>query len=331
MEGIPTSPDREKEPRKEEFSGSKTLEEIASIQRGRNLSDLSVKELTSIKEKYTRLKQELNIDGNESKEGAETSYEQAKEIMGESFYGIEEINNTFGFDFPSEKIPPIPYNEDVLEKAKENGEMLVLRVKSDGTGSPMTMQRMNEIMETILEKDSEEEQEKLLYDTDWYKEEDFFKNSSLKTEWRIVGREFIPDSTSKNYIEQTKILRDHLFGLKSLSEEEKTECTDELLEELQKMLDEDYDKNWQEVAKKLSELLINKNHRRIPAEILYDWILRFKNRKEIGILEENYDWSNTLSSDGGLVYLGSAGRDGVRVGSARPGHRYDYLGVVSLR
>ncbi|HBD24755.1 MAG: hypothetical protein A2566_00340 [Candidatus Zambryskibacteria bacterium RIFOXYD1_FULL_40_13] len=331
MEGIPTTPSKEKSLEKDEFSGSKTLEEIARIQKGRDLSALSVKELSSIREKYIRLKQELNIGGKEVKEGMETSYEQAQEIMGESFYGTEEIKNTFGFEFPKEKIPHVPYTPEVLEKAKENGEMLVLRVESDGSGSSITMQRMNEIMQTILEKDSEEEQEKLLYDTNWYHEEDFFKNASLKTEWRIVGKEFIPDSTSKNYIEQTKILRDYLFGLESLSEEEKSECTDELLEGLQKMLDDDYDKNWQEVAKKLSELLVNKNHRRIPAEILYDWVLQFRNRKDRGILEENYDWSNTLSSDGGLVYVGYADRGGVDVGAVGPGDRGGILGVVSLR
>ncbi len=331
MEGIPTTTSKEKDLEEEGFSGSKTLEEIASIQKGRDLSALSIKELASIREKYIRLKQELNIGGKEVKEGMETPYEQAQEIMGESFYGTEEIKNTFGFEFSTDKIPPIHYNPEVLEKAKENGEMLVLRVESDGEGSPMTMERMNEIMQTILDKDSEEEQEKLLYDTDWYQEEDFFKNTSLRTEWRIVGKEFIPDSTSKNYIEQTKILRDYLLGLESLSEEEKSECNDELLIGLQKMLDEDYDKNWQEVAKKLSELLINKNHRRIPAEILYDWILQFRNRKERGILEENYDWSNTLSSGGRLVYLGSASRGGVGVSASGPDYRDGNLGVVSLR
>lgn len=331
MEGLPKTPTTEKELENEGQPGSKTLEEIASIQKGRELSALSVKELASIKAKYIRLKNELNIGSNETKEGIETSYEQAQEIMGESFYGNEEIKNTFGFEFSRDKIPAISYSPEVLEKAKANGEMLILRVESDGEGSLMTMRRMNEVMHKILEEGSEEEQEKLLYDTDWYEEEDFFKNASLRTEWKLVGKEFIPDSVSKNYIEQTKVLRDYMLGLESLSKEEQEECSDELFEGLQKMLDEDYDKNWQEVAKKLSELLINKNHRRIPAEILYDWILQFKNRKERGILEENYDWSNTLSSGGRLVYLGGADRSGVNVFHDRPGNRGGHLGVVSLR
>lgn len=327
MEGAPKTTN----PEKESKLGSKILEEITGIQKGRDLNVLSVQELKAIKEKYIKLKQELGVGSKKTSEGMETSYEQAQEIMGDSFYGVEEIRNTFGFEVSTDKIPAILYGPEILEKAKENGEILVLRVESDREGSPMTMERMNEIMQTILAEGDEEEQEKLLYDTDWYSEEDFFKNASLKTEWRIVGKNFVPDSTSKNYIEQTKVLRDYLLGLDSVSKEEQEECTDEFLEGLQKMLDEDYDKNWKEVARKLSELLINKNHRRIPAEILYDWVLQFRNKKERGILEANYDWSNTLSSYGRLVHLGSADRDGADVSNDNPGNRSAYLGVVSLR
>ena len=103
-----------------------------------------------------------------------------------------------------------------------------------------------------------------------------------------------------------------------LSDEEKEECTDDVLKELQDMLDKDWEKNWKEVAKRLSELMINKNHRRTPAEIIYDWILQFKNKKDRGILEKNWDWSNTLSSSGGLVDLGNAGRYGVSVATITP-------------
>ena len=39
----------------------------------------------------------------------------------------------------------------------------------------------------------------------------------------------------------------------------------------------------------------------------------------------------TLSSDGKLVYLGGASRDGVNVNNDRPDNRNGNLGVVSLR
>ena len=319
MEGLP------KTPQKEESLGSETIREIESIQKGRDLSVLSVKELNSIKEKYIKLKEELGIS---NQEGLQTSYEQAEVIMGESFYGSEEITSTLGFEFPKDRIPPIPYSPEFLEKAKELGELLMLRVEDNGSGVPMTMSHIKTIMESRMDKD---EEGKLFYDQNWYKEEPFFKESSLKTEWRLVSKEFVPDTTSKNYIQQTRLLRDYLLGLESLSEEEKEECTDDLLNELQDMLDKDPDGNWKEVAKKLSDLSINKNHSRIPVEVIYDWVLQFKKTKGRGILERNYDWTGTLSSGGRLVSLGRADVHGVSVGDDGPGHRGGTLGVVSLR
>ena len=97
------------------------------------------------------------------------------------------------------------------------------------------------------------------------------------------------------------------------------------------MLDKDPDGNWKEVAKKLSDLSINKNHRRIPVEVIYDWVLQFKKTKGRGILERNYDWTGTLSSRGEIVFLGHAGVYGVYVSDDRPDNQSDNLGVVSLR
>ncbi len=90
------------------------------------------------------------------------------------------------------------------------------------------------------------------------------------------------------------------------------------------------DSDWKEAAKRLSELTINKNHRRIPSEVLYDILLAIKGNDE-RILENLYAWSNTLTSDGGLVSVGSAYRGGVDVSADRPVLRNDILGVVSLR
>ena len=319
MEGLP-----DKKEESEKQKSSSILEEINSIQKGKSLDSLSVSELKTIKEKYLKLKQELGINIKVSDEGMETSYEQAQEIMGDSFYGTEEIKNAFGIEFPPDKIPSIQYSPEVLEEAKESDEFLILRFEYNG----MTMLEMKAMMESRMDKD---EEGKLFYDQDLYRDEAFFKEHSLKTEWKLVGKEFVPDSTGKNYIEQTKILRDYLIGLESLSEEEQKECTDDLLKELQDMLDKDWEKNWKEVAKRLSELLLNKNHRRTPAEIIYDWILQFRNRKERGILEKNWDWSNALSSDGKLVILGRADRNGVSVSHDYPDIRHGNLGVVSLR
>ena len=346
MEGLPKSPS------KEESLGSEIIREIEEIQKGRDLGILTVKELALIKARYIKLKQELGINVKSS-EGTETSYEQAQEIMGEDFYGAEEIKNAFGFEIVESEIPPITYSLETLEKAKELGEMLILRVGRDGDGNPLTMEKINKIMEERMDKDKDG---KLLYAVSWYKEETFYKKILLKTEWKLVGKNFVPDvlsekdkdekftkdSRGNNYIHQTRMLREYLKFTESLSEEDTDNCSDEVLKKLsekmgvdwesQQITDSDrYDANWKEVAKELSELLINKNHRRMPVEVIYDWVLQFRKTEGRGVLEKNYDWTATLSSYGELVDLGYADRDGVNVSNDYPGQRDDDLGVVSLR
>ena len=123
---------------------------------------------------------------------------------------MEEIKNAFGFEFSADKIPPVSYSSEVLEKAKELGEFLILRIEYNRNGASMTMLEMKAMMESKMDKDKEG---KLFYDQDWYINEPFFKEISVKTEWKLVGKNFVPNSTGKNYIEQTKVLRDYLLNL----------------------------------------------------------------------------------------------------------------------
>jgi len=321
------------------------------------------KEKAGLIKDIEKLKAEVETSGKlpktESKDSTDTflaKMELAKEMLGKDFMGPEKVEKTFGIKLAIEDIPDMPYSVSDLEKAKENGEMLVLGIDKDREGKFLTISYMLEMIPEVTDPTTGEKV-KILYrqeksgstkleDGSWYKDESFFtglnKDGTIMTEahprlrWRLTSKAPLPESITtsyggkaekaSDYVEQTKILREYLTSTGSLTEDETKECSDKVLEEITKLMESD----WKKAAKRLSELTINKNHRRIPAEILYDILLSIKGNDE-RILEKVYDWSNTLSSDGGLVYLGSAGRDGVRVGSARPGHRYDYLGVVSLR
>ncbi|MBI5254194.1 hypothetical protein HY932_00185 [Candidatus Falkowbacteria bacterium] len=269
----------------------------------------------------------------ERKDVGKCSLEKAREILRENFYGKETIKVALGFDVPESAIPAIPFSAQDLEKAKQLGEMLVLRVSVDARGNPMTMHRMNEIMAGRMS----EQEGKLLYSQAaynnsalqndcWYKNEAFFSSESLKTEWKLVSKEFVPNSTDKEYVGQTKVLRDYLKGINALTPQEIAECSDKILAQIAELMKTD----WKEAAKQLVELGVNKNHRRRPVEILYDWILRFKNRQERGVLEGNYDWSCALSSYGVVVYVGYFVSRGACVAYWEPGHG-DYIGVGSSR
>ncbi|MBI5076811.1 hypothetical protein HZB94_00300 [Candidatus Falkowbacteria bacterium] len=202
------------------------------------------------------------------------SVERARELLGrENVLGPEEIENAFGFKVSEADIPPIPYNPAELEKARELGEQLVLRISQDSDGNPMTMKRINEIMQPRMDVDNEG---KLLHNTDWCENEGFYQNDSLRTEWRLIGGSFVPDvtsakdkegrytkgSTNNNYVHQTRLLRGYLKSIDSLTEAEGQECSDEKLRRFSEQMgvdwdsqeitdEEKYNENWREVAGKL--------------------------------------------------------------------------------
>src|SRR3989338_833766 len=63
--------------------------------------------------------------GKETISGIE--FQEAKELLGEDLIGPEEIEKTLGVS--PEEIPDIPFSREALERAKQMGQMLVLRVE----------------------------------------------------------------------------------------------------------------------------------------------------------------------------------------------------------
>ena len=310
-----------------------------------------------------KLKAEVEASGKLPKAERRTSpdtllkkMELAKEILGKDYMGPEKIEKTFGIKVALEDIPDMPYSSDDLEKAKENGEMLVLGVDKDSEGNLLTIAHMLEMVSEITDPATGEKLKVLYRQTEpgskevdedcWYRNEPFFTginedgtpipNAHPRLKWRLTSKAPLPESittsyggkaeNSTNYIEQTKILREYLASVGSLTEDEAKECSDKVLAEINEIMKSD----WREAARRLSLLTVNKNHRRLPPEVLYDILLSIKGNNE-RILEKTYDWTATLSSSGKLVTLGNAGRYGVYVTNDYPGLRYDNLGVVSLR
>jgi hypothetical protein len=278
------------------------------------------------------------------------SPEKAKEILGKDFLGAEAVEKTFGFAVSLEEIPPIRFSAKELKEAQAHNEQLILRVSHDGEGNPMTMERMLKIMAKRMQK-----KEKLLFaqnnpgaeelpDDCWFKKEEFFWNDKVKMEWVLVGKDFVLDTTDKNYVEQTLEIYKYLKERKFLSEKEKAEYAgleNKLKQYCEEMgmdwktlsvLDQPkYEKNWPEVAKKLANLPINQKHRRNSAGILFDWLMNFKAGNGRGKLENLYDWSTTVSSAGDLLNIGYFDSDGAHVSGYDPANSDDGLGVVFVR
>lgn len=248
-----------------------------------------------------------------------TKPEQAAEILGNSFLGAEAVKTTFGIELNVKDIPLIMYTPEQLEQAKERGEMLILRVDVDKEGKPMTAKNINDIVQPTITG-------KLLEVVDWFANEKFFTDETPQTGWKLVSKEVIKDSTEKNYIDQTAILRDSLKEVGALTEDEIIECSDEKLKEIETLMNTDKKK----AAEKLVSLKINQNHRRSKVEAIYDTAMRFKVTDECS-LDGTYDWTKSLSSGGFLVLFGYADSRGASVSGNDPDIWGLDVGLVSSR
>ena len=253
--------------------------------------------------------------------------DQAKEILGEDVFGPEAVTEAFGITVESESVPAIPFSKEELERAKELGQMLLLRVDKTSDGTPLTMKKIGETLGGKVKDDG-----KVFYDTDWYKEEKFYTEDAPEAGWALVSKDLAPDSTSKNYLEQTELLIGQLnesFGGAENLPEEYVGAVEEYVkakDEIAGLIDSD----WEKAAEKLEGLQINQLLRQSPSEALYDLTLYFQNTGE-RLLGDKYTWTKRRYSVGNLVRVGRFESDGVDVYGDRPDDSGDNLGVSFSR
>ena len=302
----------------------------------------------------------------EAKSDIEAQLETAREILGdENVYGPEQIAKVWHVDLDPQDIPPIPFSPHELEKAKELGMMLILRISHDKDHNPLTGSHMRELLQPRFDTEG---RGKLFYDNmGWdYQNEPFFtseipvrsppslhsrrirrsletkedfaslEDDALHAEWKLLSRDILPNSTSKNYLNQTKLLRDTLSSQGWLTDEEAEEVTDEKLKALEPLVTSNVEVEWKKAAELLSNLKINQRHRRTFSQSLYDTVTVYladleNNPATRRPLEGKYDWGVSRSSDGSLVNFGNFVSVGASVSGWDPGGGDGFLGVVFAR
>lgn len=254
-----------------------------------------------------------------------TTIEHALEIMGEEqFLGPQDIQNTFGF-YP-ESIPEILFSEQELEKAKELGQQLVLYVDRTNNKTPLTVEKMSNILGGKTSDNG-----KIIYSN---KHIDYvnLKVQTPRVCWRLTTPEIIRNSTSKKYLEQTEeiinYVSDKVFENQNLPEKYQ-EAIDEFNKKrnhIEELMEED----WQKAVHELSGLLINQMTREQSSEIIYRLILE-ERKNGIKNLFNKYSWSNSIDAGGGLVRVGFFDSGGASVDRWEPGIRNSNLGVCFSR
>lgn len=302
----------------EELEKEKTLAEIERIRK-------RIAESGKVPEGFFAEEEREGLSGELSEQ-----IKNAKEILGkEDVLGPEEVERAFGLKLRAEDVPKIPFGKAELEKARELGQFLVLRVDKAKDGTALSMKKMQELLSSEFEK---EKLGKIFYSVDWYKEEKFFTEEPPKLSWALSNKEIIPDSNSKNYLQQTESIVDYIkekvFKGGAMPKEYQDAVKEfaEQKSKIAKLISDD----WQEAAKMLAELKITKLTRQSPVEFMYDILAYFKNNKQ-RLYENMYAWTARRASGGKLVRVGGFDADGVRVGGWRPGLSAGGLGVAFSR
>ncbi|MDO8507933.1 MAG: hypothetical protein Q7S53_05225 [bacterium] len=147
------------------------------------------------------------------KEGLTVSLEKASEILGNDFLGPEEVGNVLRTKIEKEKVPDIPFSIKELEKAKELGQALILRVDKLGDNIenlPLNMLTINGIISSAgkgsLERNCKLNPIRL---EDEYNEA-FFIDETPRKGWALVGTSCVPGSLDRDILGQTDMVKEYL-------------------------------------------------------------------------------------------------------------------------
>jgi len=277
-----------------------------------------------------------SISFSESKQKRERML-QSKEIMGEKFFGREEIEKAFQVKVTPEIIPMIPFEKADLEKAKELGQYLILRINQAPNGEPLTIAKINELLRGKLNDGGKT----LLHGKDGkiepnyqYAREKFLIGESPRPAWALVGQEIVPDSSGKDYLSQTEVIvdysRNHIFKGLPISPEFQAAIAE--FEKEKEAIRTILKSDWKAAAERLANLPINKLARLTPVELFYDLIVYFQNKGK-RLLSDNprFAWTGGTAANGELVRGGYFTANGVSFSTWGPDGSDSYTGALFSR
>lgn len=129
-----------------------------------------------------------------------TSFKDAREVMGEDFLGPEEVEKVFGIHVEKKDIPEVQFTRKDLERARELGQFLVLRVNETKEGEPLSIKEMGARTKVDIVGDRE-----ILTD-------DVTVENVPQAGWALVTKKLVPLSKNREYFEQVGALAQYLHA-----------------------------------------------------------------------------------------------------------------------
>lgn len=124
------------------------------------------------------------------------SQQEARELMGENFYGVEELAEHFGIILTDEelaKIKEIPFARKTLRRCKDT-HILFLGVNHDRAGKPLTILRLSEMFSDDFKW------------KDWWKDEEFATKETPQLQWYLMRKSHLEKSGNKSFGPQERLL-----------------------------------------------------------------------------------------------------------------------------
>jgi len=209
--------------------------------------------------------------------------DEARNIFGEDFFGPEEIAETFGIKLSPEQIPPLDIDPAQLKLARPrrlpDQMMLVLGVDKASDGTPLTIEKMEQILQPrflkrILRRITRQNNDRVLAKDSYYHGQSFFTKDTPRFGWFLVAKNtFGTDQTT--YLEQTQKIGNRFDGTEEFTAKksllEQIKYLRLQTHDLQEMAKTDPD----QAAAELSHLALNRIFRQTPVETIYTLMLYF--------------------------------------------------------
>lgn len=252
---------------------------------------------------------------------------EAYKILGHRVFGPKELEMA---GLKINQIPDLPFSCEQLKQAKRNDWDLMLYIDRLPNGSLLTGQSLNEFM-----GGKKADGTNLLFNISWYSKENFFAKETPGIKWKLVSKEILPNSKSKNYLKQTEFLAQYIQALY----DDKNDAPNEIGEALNEFailnndgsfvaeVQSDNANVWKLAAAKLASLKLNQLFRESFIEAFYRMVMVEKISGD-RLLENIYSWTKSRSSGGGLVRVGGCDADGAGVNGWGPDSAGGYLGVA---
>lgn len=146
---------------------------------------------------YQQWKESLNVREALDTGRNTSSTNQAREILGRDFIGVEEILRVAEqTNLPKKRedygtIPAIPYSPDFLKSVREE-YLLILGVPVDEDNTPLTLNTLRNFygIDPAIK-------EPCFYNQDWYLREEFANKTTLELKWYLIRKKVIEDTRGK--------------------------------------------------------------------------------------------------------------------------------------